>query len=214
MKYRSILAAAVASLLTAVVVSQAQVPGINSTLASVFTLAYDNSTMKPTYSATSVFVPVANAQDVCSISGSATKTVKVRRVFFGMIATTAVTDPIALLKRSTAYSAGQGGAMAKVAYDSSNSLTPAVANVSTVNLAEAWTANPTAGTLVGVLADIFISVGNLTTGGAQAFAQALVWGDLGSPIVLRGIAQNLAVNFNGGSYPANVASCTFEWTEE
>lgn len=212
MKYRSLLAAVGASLVTALVVAQAQVPGVNSTLASVYTLAYDNSTMKPTYSATSVFVPGVGATDVCSISGSANKTVKLRRIIFGGVATAVQTDPVAVMKRSTAYTAGQGGAMAKVPYDSQLSLSPNSTQVSTVNLAEAWTANPTVGTLVGVLADIYVTYGNLTTGVGANYQ--FTFGTLGSPVVLRGIAQNVAINLNGFTPVGGVISCTFEWTEE
>ena len=206
----AITASVLASLLTAGGLAVAQVPGVNSTLQSVFNLVYDNSTMKPTYSATGNFATVASASDICSISGSASKTVKVRRVILSVAGgTTGVTEAIALVKRSTAYTAGAGGTMAQVPYDSVNSLTGA-ANVGTVGFAEYWTSNPTVGTFAGSVADPYVNIATSVLGGTR---YTFTLGELGSPVVLRGVAQNLAVNFNGVTV-AGAASCTFEWTED
>ena len=205
MRIRSILLAAIAVIATTALVVQAQVPGVNSTLNSVFTLAYDNSTMKQTYSATvSGASPAASATDVCSLAGSATKTIKVRRVLFTSTPTTAVTEPISVLMRSTA-STGAGSAIATMSYDSANA-----ANTSA--LVEVWTSNPTAGTLTGVLADVAIGFGIATTANTP-FANTFVFGQLGQPIVLRGVAQQVAVNLSGITFTGTFG-CTFEWTEE
>lgn len=201
---RTILFAAAASLLTAVLVAQGQVPGVNSSLNTVFTLAYDNSTMKPTYSASQAGITaVASQTDMCSMTGSATKTIKVRRIFFDNVPTTAVTEPIAIVKRSTATT-GAGTALAKVPYDSANA-------ASTVALAEVWTAAPTVGTIVGVLADLPQHFAIATS--ADSGHAAYVFGQLGQPIVLRGVAQQVAINLNATTFTGTV-SCTFEWTEE
>jgi hypothetical protein len=207
MKLRSYILAAIAVIATAALAVQAQVPGVNSTLNSVFTLVYDASTMKPTYSATSAFSPTATAAtDVCILNGSATKTIKVRRIYFNALATTAVSDPIAIIKRSTANSGGTSVGLSEIALDSTSAAASAAALT--------YTANPTVGTAVGTIADPYFSIGNLTTGGAQAFPSQLLFGELGSPIVLRGAAQSVAVNLNAASFPGIVASCTFEWTED
>lgn len=211
MKLRTVLFGALA-LLTAVLVAKAQVPGVNSTLQSVFTLVYDSSTMKPTYSSTMTFAPLTSGgsgtTDVCQLVGSSTRTVKVRRVLFSMVATTAVTDPIALVKRSTTTQAGAGGnwIVTPTSYDSANTATAT---------ADVFTTNPASlGTLVGVIADPLFSVGNLTTGGAQTLFSRYEFGIGGSPIVLRGTSQTLAINFNAYQYAGNIANCTFEWTED
>lgn len=39
------------------------------------------------------------------------------------------------------------------------------------------------------------------------------FGKLGQPIVLRGVAQSVAINLSGITLTGTV-SCTFEWTEE
>jgi hypothetical protein len=203
MKYRSILLAAAASLITAVLVAQAQVPGVNSTLNSVFTLAYDNSTMKPTYSATQTGITaVASQTDQCTLTGSATKTIKVRRIWFSNLPTAAAVEPIAIVKRSTATT-GTGGTLYTAAYDSSNPAT-------TVGLAENWTAAPTVGTYVSTLADITFPFAISSGANAPALFE---FGRLGQPIVLRGVLQQVAVNLNSTTFTGTVG-CTFEWTEE
>lgn len=203
MKLRTILLSAVAAALAATLAANAQVPGVNSTLQSVFTLAYDNSTMKPTYSATVAGVTAVSSQtDMCSLNGSATKTIKVRRVFFHSLPTTTVTEPLTLLTRSTANT-GAGSAMVVEPYDSTNPQ-------ATVALAEIWTAAPTVGTLSGLILDYPWTWGTATTIDTPFMYD---FGRLGSPLVLRGTAQSLAINLSGITYTGTV-SCTFEWTEE
>lgn len=208
MRLRTALLAGIAAVITTALVVQAQVPGVNSTLNAVFTLAYDNSTMKQTYSSMTQYVSnvAGGATDTCTLTGSATKTIRVRRIYFGMVATTAITDPIAIVKRSTANTGGTSSVMVPVPYDSRNA-----AATATVAF---YTANPTTGTLVGVLADPLFSVGNLTTGGAQSFPSEFQFGRLGQPILLRGIAEVLAVNLNSFGYSGNLTTCGFEWTED
>lgn len=208
MKFRSTLLAVLGALLAGALIAQAQVPSINSTLNSVFTLAYDNSTMKPTYSATGAGPISTTATDVCSLAGSATKTIKVRRIILSASATAVVTDPIAILKRSTANAASSGtAAMVQVPYDSSSS-------AGTSALAEFYSVAPqTLGTLVGLIADPYVTFSNYTTGISNGPAQ-LYYGEFGSPIVLRGVAQMVAVNHNASAPAGAYLTCTFEWTEE
>lgn len=204
MKLKALLAASVASLLTAGAIALAQTPGVNNNFPIMWNMVWEASTTKPTYSASANGItPVSSGQDICTLAGSSTKTIRVRRILFGgSAATTAVTEPVAILKRSTA-STGAGTAMTKVAYDSQSSAASA-------SLVEVWTANPTAGTLVGALADIGVQfLGQGTYSPAYEFR----FGTLGSAAVLRGTAQSLSVNV-GGVTLTGTLSCTFEWTEE
>lgn len=197
----------VAVLGTFALVAQAQVPGGNSTLQSMFTLAYDNSTMMPSYTASAAFAPTATAAtDICNLTGSATKTVKVRRILVNLTATTAVTVPIGIIKRSTANTGGTIAIMTTVPLDSGSPASGATP--------VGYTANPTVGTAVGLVADPFFSVGNLTTGGAQGFPSEIQFGRLASPVVLRGVAQSVSVSLGAASLANVAASCTFEWTEQ
>lgn len=208
MRYRTLLACIATAVLTGLLAAQAQVPGVNNTLSTVFTLAYDNSTMKPSYSATSFGTVPALSTDVCSLTGSATRRVKVRRIIISGQNSVQVSEPIAIIKRSTA-SSGAGEAMTKVAYDSNNA-------ASTVGTAERWTAAPTTlGTIVGTLADVFVAFANLTTG-VVAAPYVFMFGQLAQPVVLRGIAQSLNVNMEGqgGAVAGGTLVCTFEWTED
>jgi hypothetical protein len=208
MKFKTLLIAAISALCASVLVVGAQVPSVNSTLNSVFTLTYDNSTMKPTYSATGTGGIPTTATDFCSLAGSATKTIKVRRILLSAGATAVVTDPVAIIKRSTANAASSGALiMNQVPYDSANS-------AGTSALAEFFTAAPqTLGTIVGVVADPFVTFSNYTTGISNGPVQ-LYYGEFGSPIVLRGVAQQVAVNHNASAPSGAYYTCTFEWTEE
>jgi hypothetical protein len=203
MKLRTILISAGAALVTTVLAVQAQVPGVNSNLATVWTLAWEVSTVKPTYSSTiAQFSPAASAQDVCTLAGSATKTIRLRRVFFNALPTTAVAEAVAFVKRSTVDTAGTSVKLTPLPYDSQSSAATAVA--------EYYTANGTAGTIVGLIADITRHFGISTT---IATPFEFDFGALGSALVLRGAAEQFAVNLSGVTYSGTV-SCTFEWTEE
>lgn len=205
MKLRTLLIASIAALVSAALVAQAQVPGVNSTLQSIFTLAYENSTMKPTYSGSGYVTTPATPTDICAVSGSATKQVRVRRVILGGIATSVGSFPIAIVKRSTANT-GAAATVTEVPYDSSNAAASAVMVT--------YQINPTTGTLVGVLADPMVTFNNATTGISGNSYTEVRFGEFGQPIVLRGVAETLAVNGNSVTITGGLLSCTIEWTEE
>ncbi len=205
MKTRSKVLLGLAVAATVALAAQAQVPGVNSTLQAVFTLAYDNSTMKPTYSSTAIVVPAASATDICMITGSATKNIRVRRLLISGVASVVQTEEIGIVKRSTLNTGGTGSIGVAVPYDSASAAASA--------LVEFFTGNPTLGTLIGAIADFDITWGNLTTGVGSAVKEIL-FGQLGSPVVLRGATQQLSVNLNGNSLVSGKVSCTWEWTEE
>ena len=202
---RTILLMGAAALITGALVAQAQVPGVNSTLNSVFTLAYDNSTMKPTYSSLAdEFTLASAATDVCTLQGSATKTIKVRRVFVSGWATAVGTEPVELIKRSTAATTGTSVVDPIISYDS--------INVASGAQAEHYTANPTVGTAVGPILQQQVTFANLSTGVGTALIAEL--GERGQPVVLRGVAQNIAVNMLAQTVTGGKLTCGFEWTEE
>ncbi len=205
MKLRSKMLLGLAVAGTVALAAQAQVPGVNSTLNAVFTLAYDQSTMKPTYSATAIVVPTTSATDVCTLNGSATKNVRVRRLLVGGVASVVQTEEIGVVKRSTANTGGTGGVLVAVPYDSGSSAATA--------FAEKYITNPTLGTLVGDIADFNITWGNLSTGVGSG-TRELLFGQLGSPVVLRGAAQQVSLNLNGNTLVTGKIACTWEWTEE
>lgn len=161
---------------------------------------------KATYSAgVTGLVPAATATDIFTITGSASRTIKITRVAVSATQTTGGTVNVSLLKRSTANTAGTSTAVAAVAHDS----TSAAATATVL----AYTANPTLGTIVGSA----IRTNKLFVSTATATGDDKVWtfGDRPSQCpVLRGTTQVIAVNLNattvtGGSFAINI-----EWTEE
>lgn len=205
MKLRTLLAASAAALISSVLVAQGQVPGVNSTLQTVFTMVYEASTSKPTYSATSAFTPASAATDVCTLIGSSTKTIRVRRIIFsGITTSTVATDAISVIKRSTAATTGVSVVMTNVPYSSTSSSATAVA--------EYFTTNPTVGTVVGAVAESLYTFG-LTTSVMANKELVFEFGRLASPVFLRGTGQNLAVSLNSNTV-AGPVTCTFEWTED
>lgn len=188
----------------AALAANAQVPGVNSTLNSVFTLAYDNSTMKPTYSAgRSGIVAAASPTDICVLQGSSSKTLKIRRVMFGGLSTGVVAEPVLLVKRTTANVGGTSTLADVTAYDTASAASAATLRV--------YTANSVLGTPVAEFADPLIVFGTIAAPVAPTY---LVYGDLGQPIVLRGTSQYLAVNLGGFAPSSGTISCWFEWTED
>ena len=204
MKFKALFAAAVASLLTATVIAFGQSPGINSTLNSVWTYVGEPSTYKATYSASSGGSPASSATDVCTLTGSATKTIRLRRIIFtGITTSTVATNPVLVYKYSTAASGGTATTMTDVPYDSTSSAGSAAAKF--------YTANPTIGTAVGLLSDKQYTFA-LTTSVTVPTLE-FKFGELGSPVILNSAAQYVSVNL-GAATVAGPVACTFEWTEE
>ena len=160
---------------------------------------------KTTYSTSATVVPTTAATDIFTITGSATKTIRVLKVKVSGVATTAQTISVFLLKRSTANSAGTSTAPQLVPHDS-NSAAPTATVLG-------YTANPTTGTLVGNLRQDRFTF-NLSTNTAQP-PLVLDFGDRpGQAVVLRGVAQVLAFNLGGVSLAGGSVSLSIEWTEE
>jgi hypothetical protein len=158
---------------------------------------------KASYSANSIFTPVAG--DIAVLSGSATKTIRVTRVEVSMSTSgTAAYESVQLIKRSTADTAGTSAAMTAVPHDS------AFAAASAAPLR--YTAAPTLGTAVGTIRGAQV----YDPSGVSALSPNVVtwpFGDRAGAVVLRGVAQQLSVNL-GAVVATQTVSVTFEWTEE
>ena len=151
---------------------------------------------KATYSAAITgLVPVTAATDIFTLTGSATKLVKVTRIAITGSTTLATMPilPIQLLKRSTADTSGTSTAPTIVPHDSNNAAATATVL--------AYTANPTTGTLVGVIRNYRMML-QFTPFTATDFPISLPYvEDFGvmrpaQPPILRGTAQVFAVNLN------------------
>lgn len=164
---------------------------------------------KTTYAASSpTYTAVASTTDVFTINGSASKTVKVLKIFAE--ATGAGTNSFNsyyLIKRSAADTGGTSTAVTAVPLDSANAAATATP--------KRWTANPGAlGASVGQVeySTIWTSLAN---SGTAPFHQAIFDADkFGQAIVLRGTAETLAVNCNGATPNSTTVQFTIVWTEE
>jgi len=190
-------------------------------VAAVLTLAWVSAAMaqfqptpspkafRPTYQATFVgLVTAASATDIVTIQGSATKIVSVTEFSCTGISTTVGTADLLLIKRSTANTTGTSTTATNVPNDSASPAATAVV--------KGYTANPGAlGTAVGTLRSGKLALQLATTGLALT---PLRWqfGDspYEQPIVLRGVAQTLALNGNAATLAAGASlDCNVTWTE-
>lgn len=149
---------------------------------------------------------VASATDIFTITGSATKTVRITRIEVSGVQTTAGQVDIIVLKRSTVDTAGTSSTPTIVPYDKNS---PAATAVVT-----AYTANPTAGTLVGN-----IRAGKLFVAAPATASPTTVMAlDFGTrpaqALVLRGATDQIAVNLNGVTVTGGSFNISIEWTED
>lgn len=164
------------------------------------------NTQRQTYSAAITGLVAANsATDILRLSGSATKTIRVKKVVVGGRATTSVNADVQLFKRTAAASGGTATQPTPVANDSTNATASAVV--------DAYTANPTTGAGT-VIRSSQILLGNLTTAVGQNITFEFGEDVLKQPLVLRGVAEGVAVNLNAVTYSGNLMQVYLEWTEE
>jgi len=164
---------------------------------------------KASYRVAALKLAVATGANVIfTLTGSATKTVRVTRIeLSGTCATTAKAVNFFIAKYSTAASGGTTGtAPAIVPHDSTNAAATATVAV--------YTADPTAGTAVGNIAtgNLFMAVtGSTVAPGLYAAS----FGDRPSQdIVLRGTSQQLGISLNGENTATSVVDVVVEFTEE
>lgn len=164
---------------------------------------------RASYSISVLKLAVATGANIIfTLTGSATKIVRVTRIeMSGTCATTAKDINFFIAKYSTAATGGTAGtAPTIVPHDSTSSAATATAAV--------YTADPTAGTLVGNVrsGNMFMSV----TGGTVA--PGLYIADFGNrpaqAIVLRGATQQLAISLNAENTATSVIDINLEITEE
>jgi len=162
---------------------------------------------KTTYHcATIALAPAASATDIFTITGSGTKTVKVRRLQIGGIATSAGAYTVALLLRSTADSGGTSTNEVEVKGDSTN----AAATATVLS----YTANPTTGTLVGAIRAQRITV-TTAVGAIPIVPTVFDFTNVNDQAVtLRGTSEVLAVNLNAVTMTGGSLDIYVEWTEE
>lgn len=159
-----------------------------------------------TYSASITALTVAAAAtDFFTITGSATEQVRILKITINGIATTAISQNINFIKRSTANETGTATTLICVPYDSSDSAATAVV--------KAYTVSPESlGTSVGQISSpkLFLS-----TSATEATTLTMLFGDrTGKGVVLRGVNESLCLNYNGATNAGNSLSISVEFVEE
>lgn len=156
------------------------------------------------------FSSPATPTDMFTITGSASKTVRVLSIEVGTTQTTAGINRIYLVKRSTANTSGTSSSITATPHDSNNNAASATVL--------SYTVNPSTGSLVGNLAVRNVNSPILATGIGtpdQPMQNTTAIELLAQPVTLRGIAQVLAVNFNGAALPSGLSVVgTITWEEE
>ena len=164
------------------------------------------TTINPTYSAVaSAFVCSAAATDVFTITGSATKTIKIIRI--GISGTTTAGSGLSIsfivVKRSTANTLGVSITDTNVPFDSNNAAATAIV--------KHYTVNPVLGTAVGGVVGRRLTI---NTVGALNDPFIFEFSNGGEqPITLRGITESLCINFSGATITGPLITATVEWIE-
>jgi len=166
----------------------------------------------PTYVATGIgIIPAAAPTDIACLTGSATKTVRVKYVTVSGTAGTAINIVAALHKHASADTGGTKGTslLVPVPYKMDSSFAAPTAT------AASYTANPTINDATpGVISakTVFLpATGTAVAGGAtEWFFNAEGF----SPPVLRGVAQEICVNLAGVTTPSSgLMTVSFIWAE-
>ena len=168
---------------------------------------------KATYRASTIVplvVAVTANRTIFNVLGSATKTVTVKRIRVSGPTLTAVGYfAINVVRYSTATTGGTSTTLVNVQCDTIDPASTAVV--------KAYTAVPTDGALVGTIAS-WRSLWQSTTAAAagQTWDHVFSFGDMPETggIVLRGVAQELALVFPVVLASAGTLAIDVEWTEE
>ena len=168
-------------------------------------------TSKATFRASASGVaPGATPTDFIVVTGSATKTVRIKRIEINGGATAAGYMVCQLIRRSTAFSGGTSSAGPVAKLDTNS---PAATGAVTY-----FTGSPTAGTSVasGLLTTQRVTTQAVATSGTPGANLILFDGrNNGQAIVLRGSSDYLGVNFGGAALVAGtVYDFMVEWEED
>jgi len=151
------------------------------------------------------------ATDIFTITGSATKLIKIVRIYVAANATASSYQSIELIKRSTVNTGGTSTTLSNINYDSTD-----IAGTAVVR---SYTANPTLGTTVGRigLKRLYISALTNANNGQYGGNNSIEFsydGMSAKHIALRSDSEVLAINLNGTTIAGSSFDIFIEWTEE
>lgn len=167
---------------------------------------------KATYRASTIgtITVVSGTAPFFTIYGSATKTIRIRRIWYSATIATAAANVIILVsKRSSTPTGGTSTALTMTNVDSNDA-------AATATNVQVYTAAPTAGTLVGTLET---RRANLLVTGAVATPDLIFDFTAGGndnikAAVLRGTAQGIDLSYQTAPGNTTAVTITVEWTEE
>lgn len=162
-----------------------------------------------TYSASADFSTANLATDFATLTGSASKRVKVTRVGISGVQTIASIVTILIKKRSSANSGGTATIPTPIPLDSTSAAATAVARF--------YTANPAAvGTDLGNLQIIKLPILDITVSKVATPALTVVNFGTGGSVypILNNASEVLALSLNGVTVTGDTFSIFWEWTEE
>jgi len=168
-----------------------------------------NDGKSATYAAcASGLVTASSATDIFTITGSATKTVKISAILINGTTTSGSSAAVnvTFVKRSTANTGGTSSSITPVPNDS--------ASASGTATVRSYTANPTLGTLVGVVRAKRMFVVTASSPGVSDPINYRFGENSSEPLVLRGTSEVLAINLNATTVTGPVFSVSMEWIEE
>ena len=149
-------------------------------------MPFTGITNVPTYSGAVVALANTAAGDVYCITGSVTKTVKVKGIRLTATATSAITGDASIILRSSLDTGGGLASVTAVPMDSNNAAATAVVN--------SFTSAPTPGTAIGTIRTKKVAASTPANSGStsEELFQFSVYYD--QTIVLRGATQAACVN--------------------
>lgn len=167
---------------------------------------------KATYRASTIgtITVVSGTAPFFTIYGSATKTIRIRRIWYSATIATAAANVIILAsKRSSTPTGGTSTALTMTPIDANDA-------AATATNVQVYTAAPTAGTLVGTLET---RRANLLVTGAVATPDLIFDFTAGGnnnikAPVLRGATQGLDLSYQTAPGNTTAVTITVEWTEE
>lgn len=172
---------------------------------------------KATYSAVWLgLVPAGSTTDLICIAGSATKTVRLMNIKLSGSSGTTLSLPATVLRRA---SADTGGTPASTTANPANTISSrdTTQGAATATLVS-YTANPTIVDTSPTYIDSQQLAISLTTMATVSIPAVFDWGkdveNLNQPPTLRGVAQQICVNFNATSLSSGLITGSITWTEE
>jgi hypothetical protein len=160
---------------------------------------------RSTYSAAILNLATATlATDIFTLTGSATKTIRVLRLGISGIGGSTNNFAYQVIKRSTANTGGTSTTPTAVPHDSNDAAATATVR--------AYTANPTLGTAIGTIrAFRFATTASNTLD--SSYEEDFGMGPE-KAIVLRGTSEVFALNLNGVTITGSSLDLFIEWSEE